>query len=86
MKYFIVRGGPFDFWGGGGGGRFRKKISCKPRRKKKIMQHTIEKKNIMQKRALKNNPTCNSYTDLLQYCVHRLARFFRHICLKEHMG
>jgi hypothetical protein len=29
----------------GGGGRFRKKISCNPRRKKKkIMQHTIEKK------------------------------------------
>jgi thermostable 8-oxoguanine DNA glycosylase len=73
-----------------GGGRFRTKISCNPRRKKiKIIQHTIEKKNIMQKRALKKNiPTCKS-TDALHFSIvstglQDFAFLSRHICLKEH--
>ena len=40
-----LRGGPFDFWGGWGGvGKFWKKSSCNPMRKKKIVWHTVEKK------------------------------------------
>ena len=44
------------FEGGGGVGRFRKKISCNPRRKKKkIMQHTIEKKKYAKESVQKKN-------------------------------
>jgi hypothetical protein len=52
-----------------------KKFPATQGERKKIMQHTIEKKISCKRERSKNIPTCNSYTDPLQYCVHRLARF-----------
>ena len=78
------------FEGGGGVGRFRKKISCNPRRKKKkIMRHTIEKKKYHAKEsAQKKILTCKS-TDVLHFSIvstdlQDFAFLSRHICLKEH--
>jgi hypothetical protein len=53
---------------------FEKKFPAIQGERKKIMQHTIEKKN-MQKRALKKKFLHVTLTDPLQYCVHRLAIF-----------
>jgi hypothetical protein len=82
-----LRGGPFDFWGGVG--RFRKIISCNPRRKKKNHAANNRKKNYHAKEsAQKKIPTCKS-TDVLHFSIvstglQDFAFLSRHICLKEH--
>ena len=82
-----TRGRSFDFfWGGGaparGVGRFQKKISCNPRRKKeKIMQHTIEKKISCKRERSKKIPACKS-TEAFHFSIHRLARF----CIFEQLA
>jgi hypothetical protein len=78
------------FEGGGGLEDFEKKFpAIQVERRKKIMQHTIEKKKYHAKEsAQKKIPTCKS-TDVLHFSIvstglQDFAFLSRHICLKEH--
>jgi hypothetical protein len=84
IKYFLIfhswifrnsscldfRGGPFDFWGGGGGWKISKKNFLQSKEKEK-------KSCSIQSRKKKRIPTCMLiyWRCSLQYCVPRFARF-----------
>jgi hypothetical protein len=84
-----IRGGPFDFFFGGGLEDFEKKFLQSKEKENKIMQHTIGKKISCKRERSKNKiPTCKS-TDVLYFSIvstglKDFAFLSRHICLKEH--
>jgi hypothetical protein len=84
--YVEKRGGPFDFWEGGGGvGRFP---ATQWEREKKSCSVQSRKKNHAKESAQKKIPTYKS-TDALHFSIvstglQDFAFLSRHICLKEH--
>ena len=62
----FLRGGPFDFWEGGGGAGIRvfwKKNSLTLAERRKIVQHTLEKK--IHRRKAPKQKNCNIWKHFL---------------------